>query len=141
VRRAPLVLTATVAGVAGLLSFHPRGPASSAAAPTASPASKPSGNQIDGAVASTQYGDVQVRITVKAGKVVDVTPLALPNSDGRSSEISSFAAPLLRQEVLAAQSGQVDGVSGATYTSQGYADSAASAIAKAGLTSNTASSG
>jgi uncharacterized protein with FMN-binding domain len=140
VRRAPLVLTATVAGVAGLLSFHPRGQAGSPVAPT-SPATAPSRNQVDGNVVSTRYGDVQVRITVKAGKVVDVTALALPNSDGRSSEISNFAGPLLRQEVLTAQSGQVDGVSGATYTSQGYADSAASAIAKAGLTSSAAASG
>ena len=140
-RRAPFVLAATAAGVAAVLGFHPRGgPAGSPTAPTAT-ATAPSRNQFDGAVVSTRYGDVQVRITAKGGKVVDVTALALPNGDGRSSEISNFSAPLLRQEVLAAQSGQVDGVSGATYTSQGYEQSAASAIAKAGLTSSTAASG
>ena len=139
-RRAPYVLAATVAGVAGLVSFHPRGPSGSAGAPT-TPASAPSSNQFDGDVVPTRYGNVQVRVTVKSGKIVDVTPLALPNGDGRSSEISNVSAPLLRQEVLTAQSGQVDGVSGASYTSQGYAASAASAIAKAGLTTQASASG
>ena len=137
-RRAPYVLAVTIAGIAGLVGFHPRGPSSSGGTPAA-PASTPSSNQFDGDVVPTRYGDVQVRVTVKAGKIVDVTPLALPNGDGRSSEISNVAGPQLRQEVLTAQSGQVDGVSGASYTSQGYEASAASAIAKAGLT--TPSSG
>ena len=139
-RRAPFVLAATAAGVAAVLGFHPHGTPGSASAPATAPAAR-SSDQFDGDVVSTRYGDVQVRVTTKAGKVVEVTALALPNGDGRSSEISNFAAPLLRQEVLSAQSGQVDGVSGATYTSQGYEQSAASAIAKAGLTSSTAASG
>jgi uncharacterized protein with FMN-binding domain len=137
VRRAPFVLAATVAGVAGLVSFHPHGPSGSAT----TPASAPSSNQFDGDVVPTRYGDVQVRVTVKGGQIVDVTPLALPNGDGRSSEISNVAGPQLRQEVLTAQSGQVDGISGASYTSQGYAASAASAIAKAGLTTPASASG
>jgi uncharacterized protein with FMN-binding domain len=132
-RRAPFVLAATVAGVAGVLNFHPSAPAGSPSKPATAASTVP-GRHIDGDVVSTQYGDVQVQITVRAGKLVDVTAPTLPQGDGRSSEISSFAAPLLRQEVLAAQSGQVDGVSGATYTSEGYAASAASAIQNAGLT-------
>jgi uncharacterized protein with FMN-binding domain len=141
VRRAPFILGATVAGVAGVLGFHPSGPVGSRVTPL-TPAPRPAkGNQFDGALVSTRYGDVQVRITVKAGKIVDVTPLALPQGDGRSSEISAVAGPLLRQEVLSAQSGQVDGVSGATYTSEGYASSATSAIQKAGQTLRAVNSG
>jgi uncharacterized protein with FMN-binding domain len=137
-RRAPLVLAATVAGVAGVLQFHPSGtPAGSPGKPATAP-STVSGKRIDGDVVATQYGDVQVQITVKAGKLVDVSAPTLPQGDGRSSEISNFAAPLLRAEVLQAQSGQVDAVSGATYTSEGYASSAASAIQKAGLTASNA---
>lgn len=139
-RRAPYILGATVAGVAAVLGFHPSGPAGSRVTVIPAPRA-PSGNQFDGSLVSTRYGDVQVRITVKAGKIVDITPLALPQGDGRSSEISAVAGPLLRQEVLSAQSGQVDGVSGATYTSEGYASSAVSAIQKAGQTLRAANSG
>ena len=139
-RRAPFVLAATVAGVAGVLNFHPSAPAGPAGAP-ATGTSTASGKHINGDVVATQYGDVQVQITVNAGKLVDVTAPMLPQGDGRSAEISNFAAPLLRNEVLQAQSGQVDTVSGATYTSEGYATSAASAIQKAGLTSNVVNSG
>ncbi len=138
-RRAPFVLAATVAGVAGVLNFHPSAPAGPAGAP-ATGTSAASGRHIDGDVVATRYGDVQVQITVNAGRLVDVTARTLPQGDGRSSEISNFAAPLLRGEVLKAQSGQVDVVSGATYTSEGYATSAASAIQKAGLMSNVANS-
>lgn len=139
-RRAPFVLAATVAGVAGVLNFHPSAPAGSRSTP-ATTASTASGKHIAGDVVATRYGDVQVQITVNAGKLVDVTAPLLPQGDGRSSEISNFAAPLLRDEVLQAQSGQVDAVSGATYTSEGYASSAASAIQKAALTSNAVNSG
>jgi uncharacterized protein with FMN-binding domain len=139
-RRAPYVLAATAAGVAGLLNFHPSAPAGSPGQPATGTSTAP-GRQINGDVVATQYGDVQVQITVNAGKLVDVTAPMLPQGDGRSSEISNFAAPLLRDEVLTAQSGQVDAVSGATYTSEGYASSAASAIQKAGLTSSVVNSG
>ena len=139
-RRAPFVLAATVVGAAGVLNFHPSAPAGPAGAP-ATGTSTASGKHINGDVVATQYGDVQVQITVNAGKLVDVTAPMLPQGDGRSAEISNFAAPLLRNEVLQAQSGQVDTVSGATYTSEGYATSAASAIQKAGLTSNVVNSG
>ncbi|HEY3190290.1 MAG TPA: FMN-binding protein [Solirubrobacteraceae bacterium] len=133
-RRAPFVLAATFAAVAGVLKYQAPAPTVPAAVSSGSSTARVSGKQVDGDVVATRYGDVQVRITVSGGKVVDVTPLALPQSDGRSVQISTTAAPLLRQEVLSAQSGNVDGVSGATYTSQGYEQSAASAIAKAGIT-------
>jgi uncharacterized protein with FMN-binding domain len=86
-----------------------------------------------GQTAQTQYGPVQVQITVSGGKLTDVTALQLTNDGGRSVQISQQAAPILRQEALHAQSAQIQAVSGATYTSQGYVTSLQSAIDQAGL--------
>lgn len=80
-----------------------------------------------------RYGPVQVQITVANGKITDVTALQLTNSDGRSVQISQQAAPILRQEALQAQSAQIQSVSGATFSSEGYTTSLQSAIDKAGL--------
>ncbi|MCT9623090.1 FMN-binding protein [Curtobacterium sp. C2H10] len=86
-----------------------------------------------GDTTQTRYGPVQVQITVANGTITDVTALQLTNSDGRSVQISQQAAPILRQEALQAQSAQVQSVSGATFTSEGYTTSLQSAIDKAGL--------
>jgi uncharacterized protein with FMN-binding domain len=86
-----------------------------------------------GAAAQTQYGEVQVQITVADGEITDVTPLHLTDHDGRSVAISQQAAPILRQEALQAQSAQIQAVSGATFTSEGYTTSLQSAIDQAGL--------
>ena len=85
-----------------------------------------------GDTTQTRYGPVQVQITVANGTITDVTPLQLTNSDGRSVQISQQAAQVLRQEALQAQSAQIQSVSGATFTSQGYMTSLQSAIDKAG---------
>lgn len=73
------------------------------------------------------YGTVQVRVTLSAGRITDVQAVQLP-SGGRSSEIAAYAAPRLRTEVLTAQSARIDMISGATYTSEGYARSVQSAL-------------
>lgn len=86
-----------------------------------------------GDTTQTRYGPVQVQITVANGTITDVTALQLTNSDGRSVQISQQAAPILRQEALQAQSAQIQSVSGATFTSEGYTTSLQSAIDKAGL--------
>ena len=131
-RRAPLVVAATVAGVAAVLGYQPADPAGSAGRPTASSRAA-DGRQVAGDVVATQYGDVQVRITVRGGKVADVTALALPGAEPRSSQINATAGPLLRDQVLRAQSADVDGISGATITSGAYERSARSALSRAGL--------
>jgi uncharacterized protein with FMN-binding domain len=133
-RRAPMVITATAAGLAGVLGFHTHSrplsgatagaPAATAPAPSGGGAAR----QLTGADAPNQYGDVQVQVTVTGGKITQVTALQLPDGDGRSQEISSFAGPELAQQALAAQSANIDGVSGATYTSQSYRSSLQSAI-------------
>ncbi|MHB8510698.1 MAG: FMN-binding protein [Actinomycetota bacterium] len=85
----------------------------------------------DGATSDTQYGPVQVRVIVSGGKITDVQALQMPSSHQRSQEISAEAGPKLRQEVLQAQSANIDTVSGATYTSEGYRQSVQSALDQA----------
>ncbi|PWR17093.1 FMN-binding protein [Micromonospora sicca] len=86
-----------------------------------------------GSVARTRWGPVQVRITVSGGKITDVTALQVPDGNRRDQEINDYAVPILRQQALAAQSAQIDTVSGATVTSDGYRESLQSAIDAAHL--------
>ena len=81
----------------------------------------------------TQYGPVQVRVTVKDDKITAIQGLVLTGNDPRSAEISSSAEPTLRQEALSRQSADIDAVSGATFTSAGYAQSLQSALDKLGF--------
>jgi uncharacterized protein with FMN-binding domain len=146
-RRAPIVLSATVAGVAAVLSFHaqPQNPAPLASSPAvtrkATPATTTSSGTkaknsgtATGAVAQNQYGNVQVRVTVAGGKITQVTAVQLPQSDPKSAQISQYAAPQLQSEVLTAQSAKIHGVSGASYTSQSYDESLQSALDQLGYT-------
>jgi uncharacterized protein with FMN-binding domain len=87
----------------------------------------PARREVTGRPYDVGYGVVQVRITLVGSHLRDVTALSLPQG-GRSSDISSYAAPRLRQEALAAQSARIDTVSGASYTSAGYARSLQSAL-------------
>ena len=85
---------------------------------------------LTGALVQIPFGPVQVQVTMSGGQITDVKTLALP-SGGRSGQIAAYAAPQLRSEVLTAQSAQVNTVSGATYTSEGYLQSLQSALDKA----------
>ncbi|MCU1543953.1 MAG: FMN-binding protein [Microbacteriaceae bacterium] len=86
-----------------------------------------------GDTVSTRFGDVQVQVTVSGGSLTDVVAVKLTDHDGRSVQISNRAEPVLRSEVIAAQSAAVDTVSGATYTSDAYLGSLQSALDQAGL--------
>lgn len=81
-----------------------------------------------GSTSYTRFGNVQVSITVSGGKITAVSNIQLPDGDNRSAQISSYAGPELQSQAIAAQSANIDGVSGATYTSQGYAESLQAAI-------------
>ena len=81
----------------------------------------------------TQYGPVQVKITVSGGKITTSEVLQVPWSDGHDQMINSRAVPILNQEAVDAQSSSIDMVSGATFTSQGYIGSLQSAIDQANL--------
>jgi uncharacterized protein with FMN-binding domain len=77
------------------------------------------------------YGDVQVQVIVSGGKITDVKALQYPTDRPQSAYISSVAIPYLHDEVLKAQSAQIDIISGATFTSDSYAQSLRSALAQA----------
>ena len=139
-RRAPIVIGATVAGTAGVLAFHAQAPtvptATAAAVATTSTAgttattttpgtSTSSGSSTvsgtaTGTAIDTQYGGAQVRVTVQSGRIIKLEALQLQGNDPRSVQISGSAAPVLQEEVLAKQTAAVDAVSGATFTSASY---------------------
>ena len=99
------------------------------------PPKKPAGEYADGSYTGTAadayYGIVQVQAIIRGGKIADVRFLQYPNEHDNSRRINSEAMPLLTQEAIAAQSARVDGVSGATATSEAFAESLASALAQA----------
>lgn len=84
-----------------------------------------------GASADTRYGPVQVQISVSGGAITDVQVLDYPASNSKDRQINERALPVLISETTQTQSAQIDMVSGATYTSQGYITSLQSAIDQA----------
>jgi uncharacterized protein with FMN-binding domain len=86
---------------------------------------------VDGMPVDNNYGTVQVRVTIRAHQIVSVQPLQMPYAHATSAYISQQAAPLLQQEALQAQSANIQILSGATYTSESYAQSLQSALDKA----------
>ncbi|WP_007508727.1 FMN-binding protein [Pseudofrankia saprophytica] len=103
--------------------------------PTASlgPSVAPTPRTVVGDAIDTKYGPVQVQIVVTGNKITDVVALVLPNRLWRDIQINNEAVPILRQRVLDIQSAKIDQISGASYTSSGYAWSVQSAIDRAGL--------
>jgi uncharacterized protein with FMN-binding domain len=103
-------------------------PPTTPAPATSAPPPKPSGT-FTGPLENTQYGAVQVQITVSNGKITNANG-SLPQG---GSNVGQNALPQLNQEVLTVQSANIQGVSGATYTSEGYRQSLQQAIDQAGL--------
>jgi hypothetical protein len=143
VNRIVLWLLSTVSSLVLLLSYHTStagaGPAVSAvagAAPgstsagsTGSGSTDSGGQVVTGSVASTQWGPVQVQLTVDgSGAITAVQVLQHPSGNSKDDEINSYALPVLTQETVDAQSAQIDMVSGATVTSTGYLQSLQSAL-------------
>ncbi|SFR72468.1 Uncharacterized protein, contains FMN-binding domain [Agromyces sp. CF514] len=110
------------------------GAGSSGSAGTGTASSGAADGTYSGSSVSTRFGDVQVQVTVSGGAITEVTALRLTDHDGRSVQISNRAEPVLRDEVLQAQSARVSFVSGATYTSAAYLQSLQSALDQAGFT-------
>ena len=81
----------------------------------------------------TEWGPVQVQLTVESGSITKVSVLQYPSGNGRDAEINGYALPILTQETMDAQSGSIDMVSGATVTSVGYLQSLQSALDQADL--------
>jgi uncharacterized protein with FMN-binding domain len=157
-RRITLWLFSTVAALVLLFSYRTStgeaaGPVAAAEAPPAptttgspAPATSPttgssktgssgtgSAGTYAGSVAQTRWGPVQVSITVAGGKITDVAVPVYPSGNHRDEEINAYALPVLRQETLAAQSADIDAVSGATVTTDGYVESLQAALDAAHL--------
>ncbi|MCI0158969.1 FMN-binding protein [Leifsonia shinshuensis] len=101
-------------------------PSATATAPAASAASAT--KTVTGSAVDTRYGPVQVKVTFSGTTITAVDTVQYPSESGRDVEINSQALPILQQETLSKQSAQIDTVSGATYTSEGYIQSLQSAI-------------
>lgn len=82
----------------------------------------------------TEWGNVQVEVTIGDGVIVDVAAVEYPTGR-RSSEINDQAVPILEAQAIALQSADLDIVSGATYTSRAYADSLQAALDQAAIAS------
>lgn len=160
-QRYQLVIGGTVAGIAGVLAFPTHSakltiPSSSAPAtsggsaaaapsstssPTSAPASSagnatssPSGTRsATSADQPFRYGDLAVKVTVNGSKITDVAVTTMNETDGRSASIDSYAVPQLAQQVISANSVNINGVSGATFTSQAFVDAVANALQKLGF--------
>jgi uncharacterized protein with FMN-binding domain len=94
---------------------------------------KTTASTVTGSVAQTQWGPVQIRLTVTGSKITRVSVLQYPNGNSRDVEIAQYALPVLIRETLQSQSASIDMVSGATYTSTGYVQSLQSALDQANL--------
>jgi uncharacterized protein with FMN-binding domain len=167
-KRAPIVITATVAGLAGVLAFHTTPaklslgalptadggrPASSAARPApsghrsssgrpaaaAKPASRAAGTSggtrsAVGSGVDYSYGVMSVKVTASGTKILDVGIASIDDGGNpRSESIDQQAIPILEQEAMQAQSANIQGVSGASYTSAGFTQSLQSALHSLGL--------
>lgn len=118
----------------GSIGSSSSGSSASGSTSSGSSGSASSGSQtFTGPTVSTRWGPVQVAITVSNGRLTEVSTVRLPSGDHRSAQISSYAGPMLVQQALTAQSAQIDGVSGATYTTTGFRQSLMAALTEAGL--------
>ncbi|MEU4152071.1 FMN-binding protein [Streptomyces sp. NPDC026659] len=128
-RRTVLACAAAVAVTVLPLSLKPHtNPAATAVPSRASSGASAGSRTATGDTAQTRWGPVQVRVTLEDGRLTEVTTLQQPSDNPRDQEINAYALPRLRAEALAAQSADIDTVSGATYTSTGYRQSLQSAL-------------
>jgi uncharacterized protein with FMN-binding domain len=84
-------------------------------------------------IATNRYGDVQVQISTSADKITAISFLQYPTDERESQRINTRATPILVQQGLSAQANDIDGVSGASFTTKSYKESLQSAIDQAKL--------
>ena len=107
--------------------------ASNSATPTAAATTAPAAinGTFTGPSVNVNYGNVQVKITVVNGRITDAVAVKAPS--GRNDRYTNMSVPVLKKQTLAAQSANIQGASGASYTSYGWFTSLQGAIALAGL--------
>ena len=118
--------TATPSGAPPSGGAAPTPTATATATPR--PASGLKSGSFTGQSYANPYGNVQVQVVISGGKITSVKTIQYPNGHQQSVFINSQALPLLEQEVLQAQSARINIIGGATFTSQGYAQSVQSAL-------------
>jgi uncharacterized protein with FMN-binding domain len=121
----------STSGAGGAGTAAPPGVVTPAADATTPAADGTAAVVVNGTVAQTRWGPVQVQVRIASGKITDVKTLQVPNGNRRDAEINAYAVPRLRAEVLAAQNANIDAVSGATVTSDGYVSSLQAALDRA----------
>ena len=106
---------------------------SSSTISTSSSSGKYKDGTYKGSSVSTQWGNVQVKVTISGGKITDVTMVhsTSENGEGRSQAIDNQAEPVYISETKKAQSADIQAISGATVTYEGYTQSLQSALDKA----------
>jgi uncharacterized protein with FMN-binding domain len=137
-KRVIFAFAGTIIGLVLLLSFKTQPTTTTTAAAVSGTGSTTdvggtSPGTVTGDAADTRFGPVQVRITVENGKLTAATAVEYPTENPRDQEINQYAIPTLNQEAVQAGNADIDMVSGATYTSDGYAESLQSALDKAGI--------
>ncbi len=132
--------TATAKATAAAKSSKPAKSSGATAPETAAPAAtqapaassaKSVNGSFTGPAVFVNYGTVQVKITVANGRITDAVAVQAPS--GRNDRWTNMAVPILKQQTLAAQSANIQGASGASYTSYGWYTSLQGALAQAGL--------
>ena len=169
-KRMPIVLAATAAGLATVLGFHTQkmnsnvlsglsGASGAGTTPTSSPSGAGSGTSTTTAAGSSttpgstststttaagtrtalgadvqyRYGELELKVTATGGKITSVQPVIDTAYDARSYQVNAYAEPQLNSQALQAQSANINGVSGATFTSQAYVQSLQAALDKLGI--------
>jgi len=132
-KRAALALAGTAVGLTAVLTYTTPPVQALTAGNTAQAGTTPgtpgaATRTLTGAVAQTRWGPVQISVVLTGGSVTQVQVLQSPSGNGRDAEIGAYALPLLKAQTLQLQSADVDVVSGATYTSEGYRTSLQSAL-------------
>ena len=128
-KKATTKATAAASASATATATHSATPTAAATTAAAAPAAK--NGTFTGPAVFVNYGTVQVKITVQNGKIVDAVAVQAPT--GRNDRYTQMAVPILKQQTLAAQSANIKGASGASYTSYGWFKSLQGALADAGL--------
>ena len=131
--------TVAVCGIGAAASFIPTGLSIANATTTKTTKTKVIKTKVKksgtflGSSTMTPFGAVQVSVTVKSGKITKVTSPVYPVGTFRDQQINAQAIPMLEQEVLHVQSSNIQGIGGASFTSEGFYISLVSALAKGGL--------
>lgn len=131
VERGPSNSASASAGSGGSSGSSGSGSGTGGPSPSARPGSGSTTTDtktVTGDPAQTIFGPVQVRITLKNGKITKATAVAYPKANPLEQQLNEFAVPQLNREAVTAQSANIDVVSGATYTSHGYAQSLQTAL-------------